>query len=156
MEKGAYQYYPRRRRGGMWIILLIILVVVIIYANSKGLINLGSLNLGSLGNFTLGGNTVNSCVQNVDTCAGVINSKFGTTVSVLNSTQVQNANDANSFLSTWKGSSQAGSISSYNISSYPIVLVATRFNTSTGILSPYVFICKSDGNLEEKSISGLC
>lgn len=149
MKRGAYNYYPPRRRSGMWLVVLIIIIVGVIYANSTGLINLGSFNLG------LGSNT-SSCVQKVNSCASVINSKFGTTVTVLNQSQIQNADGANSFLATWGSSSQSPSISNYNVSSYPIVLVATRFNSSTGLLSPYVFICKSDGNLEEKSTSGLC
>ncbi|MFZ1971071.1 MAG: hypothetical protein WAU65_02745 [Candidatus Nanoarchaeia archaeon] len=151
MEKRG-QYYPTKRRSGVWILLLIIVVGVVIYANSQGIIH---LSLPSLGNLSLGSNSVQACVQKVNNCSSIINLKYGTNVTVLNDSQAQSASDANSFLSTWKGSSQQGNISSYNVTAYPIVLVATRFDNSNG-KSPYVFICKSDGNLEEKSSLGLC
>ena len=154
MKREAYNnYYPKKKRSGSgWLLFLIIIVAAIIYANSKGVINLGSFNFGNISI----GSTTSSCMQKVNNCASIINSKFGTTVTVLNQTQAQNSVNANSFLESWKSSSQSGDISQYNISSYPITLVATRFNSSSGLLSPYVFICKSDGNLEEKSISELC
>ncbi len=148
------QYY-QRRSGGIWIIVLIIIVCVVIYANSQGLIH---LSLPNLGNFSLSSSnsSVQACIQKVDDCSAIINSKYDSNVTILNDSQAQTADDANSFLSTWKSSVQSGNISNYNVTSYPIVLVATRLDSSSGTKSPYVFICKSDGNLEEVSKSNLC
>ncbi len=150
----SYPPYPKKKRSGMWIIVLLVVVGVIIYANSKGIINLGSLNFG---NFSMSGNqSGTACIQKVNSCGSIINQKYGSNVNVLNSTIAQNANDANQFLATWKSSSESASIATYNVSSYPITLVATRFDNTDGTKTPYVFICKSDGNLEEKTNSGLC
>lgn len=156
-KRGYYNQYPRRRRGGL-ILFLIIIVGVLIYANSQGWIHIPLPNFGNLGNFSLGSqdNLIQTCTQKINSCSNVINSKFGSNVSILNSSQVQTASNANNFFSTWKSKVQSGDISSYNVTSYPIVMFATRFDNSDGTKSPYVFICKSDGNLEEKSSSGLC
>jgi hypothetical protein len=149
-------YYPRKRHTGTWLLFFIIVIAIVLYyANSKGIINLGSLNLG---NISLSGSQTNAqaCIQKVTDCGNIIHLKYSYNVSILNNTIAQNANDANQFLGIWKGSSQSGSITNYNVSSYPITLVATRFDNSDGTKSPYIFICKSDGNLEEKTNSGFC
>ncbi len=146
-----YYPYPRRRRGGMWLLFIIIVIAIIIYANSKGIINLGSINLGNLTQISS-----QSCIQKVADCGNINRLKTGSNLTILNSTQAQNANDANQFLSTWKGSSQSATISNYNVSSYPVALVATRFDNSDNSKVPYVFICKSDGNLEEATRSSFC
>jgi len=143
-----YQY-PRRRRGGMWLVFIILIIGVIIYANSKGIINLSSINLG---NFSASGNqsaSVPACIQKVTNC-GI---RYGYNLTVLSNTQAQNANDASTFLMTWKDTSQSGNILDYNITSYPIVLVATRV-PSTNIL--HVFMCDSNGNLGQSQNSGFC
>lgn len=143
-----YQY-PRRRRGGMWIVVLIIIVVVIIYANSKGIINLSSINLG---NFSLAGNQTDStqtCIQKINTCETL----HGYNLTILSNSQIQNSNDANSFLVMWKDISQSGNISDYNVTSYPIIMVATKVPSSNLL---HVFICKSDGNLEEATALRFC
>ena len=154
MRRGPY-YYPRRKSGAKWILLLIVIGVVIWYANSKGIIN---LNLPNFGNFSFSGvqNLISVCEQKVNACGTIINSKFGANVSILEKLQVQNSNEANQFLLTWKNPSQDGEISNYNVSSYPIVLVATRFDYASGNKIPYAFVCKPDGNLDEKSTAELC
>ncbi len=118
------RYYPRKKNGAKWVLVLIIVAVLLFYANSKGIIH---LNLPSFGNFTFFGNqssSVNACMQKVNDCGNIINLKYGANISLLKESQVQNSGDANQFLSTWKGLSQSGDISNYNISSYPIVLIA--------------------------------
>lgn len=148
------RYYHAKKNGMKWFLVLVVIVVLLFYANSKGIIH---LNLPSFGNFSLFGNSpVNACIQKVNDCGDIINSKYGSNISLLKESQVQTSEDANQFLSTWKGLSQSGDISSYNISLYPIVLIATRFDNTDNSKSPYVFICKSDGSFEEKSTEGLC
>jgi len=151
-----YPYYPRRRSGAKWILVLIVVGVVIWYANSQGIIH---LNLPNLGNLSTSGNQssmVENCIQKVKACGEIINSKFGSTVNILKQTQIGNAIDANFFLKTWKGVSQSGDISTYSLSSYPITMIATRFDNTDSTKTPYVFICKSDGSFEETSTAGLC
>ena len=150
----GYQYYPRRRSGAKWILVLVIVGVLLFYANSKGIINLNLPNFGNL-SFSNQSSLIEGCMQKVNACGEIINSKYGSTVNLLKQTQIGNADDANAFLKTWKGSAQSDDISAYSISSYPITLIATRFDTGD-IKSPYVFICKSDGNFEETSTAGLC
>ncbi len=143
-----YQY-PRRRRGGMWLIFIILIIGVIIYANSKGIINLSSINLG---NFSLSGNQTggtNACIQKITTCETL----HGYNLTILSDAQVQNNNDANSFLVMWKDVSQSGNISDYNVASYPIAMVATKVPSSNVL---HVFICKSDGNIEETTALRFC
>lgn len=150
------RYYPRKKNGAKWLLVLVIVAVLIFYANSKGIIH---LNLPSFGNFTFFGNqssSVNACHQKVNSCGEIIDLKYGSNMSLLKESQFQNPEDANQFLSTWKSSSQSGDISSYNISSYPVVLIAARFDNADNSKSPYVFICKSDGNFAEKNTEGLC
>jgi hypothetical protein len=156
MRRGYNPYYPRRRSGAKWILVLVVVAGLLFYANSKGIIHLDFLNLG---NFSFSGNQsslINSCADKVNACGQIINSKYSISVNVLNKAQMENATDANAFLSTWKGVTQPGDISDYNISSYPIILIATRFDNSDSTKTPYVFICKSDGSFEEKSAEGLC
>lgn len=157
MRRGPIpNYYPRKKNGTKWILALVIVAVLVFYANSKGIIH---LNLPNFGNFTFFGNqsnSVNACHQKVDSCGDIINSKYGSNISLLKESQIQNSEDANQFLSTWGGSSQSEDISSYNVSLYPIVLIATRFDNADNSKSPYVFICKSDGDFEEESTEGFC
>jgi hypothetical protein len=148
------QQYHQQKKGGMWLVVLIIVVGVIIYANSKGIINLGSIKLG---NFSLAGTgTSGSCVQKVTDCGKIVLLKYNSNTTILSNSQANNENDASQFLRTWGGQGQSSSLSNYNVSSYPINLVAVRFDTSDGSKSPYVFICKSDGNLEETTRSSFC
>jgi hypothetical protein len=145
-----YQYQrPRRRHSGtMWFIFIVLIIGVIIYANSKGIINLSSINLGNL---SLGANQSNSqtCVQKINTCETL----HGYNLTILSNMNIQNGNDANTFLVTWKDVSQSGNISDYNVTSYPIAMVATKVPSSNVL---HVFICKSDGNIEERTQSGFC
>lgn len=150
-----YPYYPRRRSGAKWILLLVIVGVVIWYANSQGIIHLNLPNLGNL-SFSNQSGLVESCMQKVNACGEVINSKYGANVTLLKQEEIGNANDANAFLKVWKGVSQSGDILTYDISSYPITLIATRFDNSDGSKTPYIFMCKSDGSFEETSTMGLC
>lgn len=148
-----YQY-PRRRKSYTWLIVLIIIVVVIVYANSKGIINLSSINLGNL---SLSGNSTSAtdvCIQKITACE----TQHGYNLTMLSNSQVQNANDANSFLTLWrgldgKGNLQSDNISNYDVPSYPIVLVATKIPSSSTL---HVFICKSDGSIEENTALGFC
>jgi hypothetical protein len=152
----GYQYYPRRRSGAKWLLVLLAVGVVIWYANSQGIIN---LSLPNLGNLSISGNQssmIENCMQKVNACGTIINSKYGATVNLLKQTQIGNADDANAFLKTWKGTTQSGDISTYSLSSYPITMIATRFDNSDSTKTPYVFICKSDGTFEDKTTAGLC
>jgi hypothetical protein len=151
----GYPYYPRRRSGAKWILVLIIVGVLLFYANSKGIINLNLPNLGNL-SFSNQSGLVEGCMQKVNACGTIINSKYGAMVNLLKQTQIGNADDANAFLKTWKSSAQSGDISTYSLSSYPITMIATRFDNSDSTKTPYVFICKSDGSFEETSTAGLC
>lgn len=142
-----YQYPRRRHSGAMWLIFIIIIVGVIIYANSKGIININSI-LGNLsGNST--SNSTDACIQKITDCETL----HGYNLTILSDAQVQNSNDANSFLVMWKDVSQSGNISTYNVTSYPIAMVATKVPSSNLL---HVFICKSDGNIEETTNSGFC
>lgn len=151
----GYPYYPRRRSGAKWILVLIVVGVVIWYANSQGIIHLNLPNLGNL-SFSNQSGLVEGCMQKVNTCGTIINSKYGITVNLLKQTQIGNADDANAFLKTWKDSTQSGDISTYSVSSYPITMIATRFDENNGTKVPHVFICKTDGSFEETSTAGLC
>lgn len=156
MRRGRYPYpmYPpmpyKRRGGAIWVAVIVLVILAVFFANSKGIIhlNLPSLNLGS-------SSVTQSCTQAVQACSNVIKSKFGTTVTVLNSSEIQTGIQANKFLKTW-GSSQSTDIAYYKVSTYPIALVATRFDKSDGSKAPYVFVCNSTGSLESKSTEGLC
>lgn len=143
------QYYPQRRKGGMWLIVLIIVVGIIIYANSKGIINLGSIKLGNL---NLAGN---SCTPKINDYTNSFDLKNNYNMTVISSTQAQNGSVASQFLNTWKSPTQLSNMASYNVSSYPITMVGVRFDTSQGS-QPYVFICKSDGSLEETTKAPFC
>lgn len=140
-----YPYYPRKKRGGLWLVVIIIVIAAIIYANSKGIINLGSINLGNL---SLGSSnsSVQSCIQKVTNCGN----SNGYNLTVLSNTEAQNSGDANTFLMKWKGA-QSGNISDYGVISYPISLVAA---SSNGVL--HVFVCKSDGTLSTQTNLGIC
>ncbi len=156
MRRGRYPYpmyppYPyKKKSGAIWVALVVLIIVAIFFANSKGIIhlNLPSLNLG-------GQSVAQTCVQSVQTCGGVIKSKYGTTVTILNSSEVQSGIQANKYLKVW-GSSQSTDIAYYQVKTYPIGLVATRFDKSDGTKTPYVFVCNSTGSLESKSSDGLC
>jgi hypothetical protein len=58
-------YYPQKKRSGAWIIVLILVVGIIIYANSKGIINLGAINLGNLSGNQTNSTATQAAVKNI-------------------------------------------------------------------------------------------
>ena len=164
MRHNVYPPMYRRKHTGAWVLFFLIAVVlVVIYASSKGLINLGSINLGLSAGNSSGTNSspqntaMQACTQAVNGCVNIINQKYGSSVSILKQAQSPSANDANSFLRTWGGTGQSTQISSYGISSFPVIMTAVRIDMPNGgTKTPHVFICDSQNNLVQATTSGLC
>jgi len=165
MKKRSMQggYYPAERpkkkksRGTLFVVLIIIAAVVYIYFSRGGSLNSvlpGFFNATS-SNSGSPNALIQKCNQQVENCGNVIKAKYESSLAILKNVKVNTTLGANEFLKTWGPASQVSSISYYD-SNFPVVLVATRMDNSDGSKTPHVFVCKSDGTLEEKSISGLC
>ena len=151
-----YPMYPFKKKSkGLFFFAIIILAVVVGYiyfSNNPTTFKLPSFNLG---NQTSSNNLVTTCIQKVNDCGQIIQSKYDSSVSILTSKETNSTDEASQFLKTWSTASYPSDISAYDVS-MPVVLIATRFDNSDGSKTPHVFICKSDGTLESKTTAGFC
>ncbi len=164
MKKRHQEYVPmqpqkkKSHKGAALIIVVIAIVLIYFYVSSSG----GPINFKLPFNFTFGNSNstssdpqIQACIDNINKCGKIINSKYDATVTILQSTKTNSTAEANNFLKTWGTSSQTADINSYGAGSTAI-LVATRFNNPDGSKKPLVFVCKPDGGLTSRSTEGLC
>ncbi len=162
MKKRHVEYVPmqapkKKKKSGVALIIVIIAVALIyFYVSSNGSlkINLPSNILGSQ-NSSSSNPQIQKCIDNVNQCGKVIQSKYDSPVTLLQNTETNSTDEADQFLKTWGPASQDTDINSYGAGT-PVILIATRFNNPDGSKTPHVFVCKSDGSLSGKSTTGLC
>ena len=163
MRKRHYNYnypimypYKKKRKGGLFVILIIIGLILYIYFSNTGS---SSFNLSHFLNSNSSNNQQNNLIQTcnkkVIDCGQIIQSKYESSLTILKTSKVNTTLGANQFIKTWGASSQINDINYYDVS-LPVILIATRLDNSDRTKTPHVFICKSDGTLEEKSTMGLC
>jgi len=162
MKKRHVEYIPvqppkkKKKKGFTLIILIIAVVLVYFYVSSNGSLKL-NLPANILGNqnSTSSNPQIQQCIDNVNRCGKVIQSKYDSSVTLLQNTETNSTDEADRFLKTWGPASQNTDINFYNAGS-PMILIAARFNNPDGSKTPHVFVCKADGSLAGKSTTGLC
>lgn len=152
-ERYLARHHKKRKKGTLFVFILIIGALIYIY-----LAHGGSFSFINLNNFTSSLNSnslIQICNQKVTNCGQIISEKYESNLTILKTSQFNTSLGADSFLKTWGSGSQSSDISYYD-ANFPVILVATRLDNSDGSKTPHVFVCKSDGTLEDKSSAGLC
>lgn len=152
----AEHYKKKKRKGTLFVIIVILAAIAYIYFSRGGSINSIIPGFFNSTSRILAPNTIiQTCNQKVLSCGNVIQAKYESNLTILKTVEVNTTLGANEFLKKWGPASQVSSISYYD-ARFPVVLVATRMDNYDGTKTPHVFVCKNDGALETKSISGLC
>ncbi len=161
MKKRHVEYVPmqapkKKKKSGVALIVVIIAVVLIyFYVSSNGSLKISLPNLLGNENSTSSNPQIQKCIDNVNQCGKVIQSKYDSPVTLLQNMETNSTGEADQFLKKWGPASQETDINSYG-AGVPVILIATRFNNPDGSKTPHVFVCKSDGSLVGKSTTGLC
>ncbi len=101
-----------------------------------------------------------TCVQSLEQCKAVYETKYEISMSLVEAKKVYNLSAGNDFYNTWKASTQVGLELEYNPnlsvgeklndSDFPLVLFAITLRGKEG-LAPYVAVCNNQGNLIQYS-----